>query len=266
MSNKRKNKINNIKKTLPFSEANIIRQYYNYETNSIFNYSDNMLTTRVNRDTKKIQKSFDKINPDRIKFLDKFYSMTVSYIDFSKNSIKDEKLLNYYSLLLNAANTITASFETLRNGYIMQSPVLLRSVSETFCLISVISSDDESYNKFLNDKLDINSTIKPAKKLIPQIGVFQGLLSNNFVHLNSLYLKVFNFLKFDGFEDAVSILLDLIANSIMLLYLISELILSPYNDEEILFWKFNDKHEAVFNVSPKGKEILDEYQKYFSYE
>lgn len=174
MSNKRKNKINNIKKTLPFSEANIIRQYYNYETNSIFNYSDNMLTTRVNRDTKKIQKSFDKINPDRIKFLDKFYSMTVSYIDFSKNSIKDEKLLNYYSLLLNAANTITASFETLRNGYIMQSPVLLRSVSETFCLISVISSDDESYNKFLNDKLDINSTIKPAKKLIPQIGVFQG--------------------------------------------------------------------------------------------
>ncbi|WP_294156732.1 DUF5677 domain-containing protein [uncultured Clostridium sp.] len=264
---KKKNNLNN-QENLIFSQKEIVREYYDDKTNVLYKFPANMLMTRINRDSKKIQKSFDKLDINRIKFLDKFYSETLSYIIIGqKKSIKDsnEKLNNFCSLLLNAANTISASFELLRSGYIMQSPALLRSIVETFSVLSAIFNDDDSYDKFLNDKLDVNSTIKVGKKFIPQIGKFQGLLSNSYVHLNSAYLQVFTFLNFKGYEDIVSITLDIIANSIMILCLISELILSSYyKNDEILFWKFDDKNCPEFNISEKGEEILHEYQKYFN--
>lgn len=262
LEKERQNKVEAYKR-----KHDVIREVID-EFNQVRLYPSNMLYTKLRRDSPKFTKEFEKAEKDRIKLLDKFYSITLSHMHESSiksKREKDELKINCSKLLYNASNSITASYELLRKGYLLQSPNLLRTNIETFCLVVAMHEDQEVFEKFKSDNYDINKSIKVGKKILPQIGVLQGLLSNKFVHLNSMHLEDESLTSIDGVEESAILVLDLIFNSIMLLYLVSELVFANYHDE-ILFWFLDDNGKATFNISSRGEELLREYQSTFKME
>lgn len=83
---------------------------------------------------------------------------------------KDEFAIQCGKLLMNATKTIQASVELIRIGYILQPAMLLRSIVEVFSLIAYMHVEDDGFEKFKANKVDINKTIKYGKKILPAIG------------------------------------------------------------------------------------------------
>ena len=96
----------------------------------------------------------------------------------------DSNAVDAYCLLLvmNSLSDILNALMSMLHGFYRGSRVILRSVLENLALSIVIKNDQKMYAKYVEGKLKTNETIKPAKKIFPEIGEYYGLLSNYFVH------------------------------------------------------------------------------------
>lgn len=240
---------------------NFLRAVLDHKNKQFRVYTKDMLINRYSRDSVNIAKSFDKLCEAQMKKISELYSKTVYYIgDGFVRSVdnSDEIGIECGKLLTNAMQTITASVELLRNGYILQPGMLLRSVVETFSLISYILLEPNAFNEFMGGKIDINRTIKYGKKVLPILGEFQGLLSNNFVHISRFHSDYNIITVYDKMIEPLEINLGMIKNAVWILYIITELVYYNYFNEH-LFWDKKSKYEYVF----KGKEGADSWMKNF---
>ena len=242
-------------------EDNFLGAVLDYKNKQLRVYTKDMLINRYSRDSVNVAKSFDKLCEAQMKKISELYSKSVYYIgDGFVRSADDSYDIGVEcgKLLMNAMQTITGSVELLRNGYILQPGMLLRSVVETFSLISYILLEPNAFNEFKCEKIDINSTIKYGKKVLPPLGEFQGLLSNNFVHISKLHSD-FNIIKvYDEMIEPLNLNLGMIKSAVWMLYIITELVYYNYFDEH-LFWNKKSKYEYVF----KGKEGANSWMEDF---
>ncbi len=153
-------------------KENFLGAVLDHENKQFRVYTNDMLINRYARDSVNVAKSFDKLCEAQMKKISELYSKSVYYIgDGFVRSVEnsDEIGVECGKLLMNAMQTITASVELLRNGYILQPGMLLRSIVETFSLISYILLESTAFNEFKGGKIDINSTIKYGKKVFPPL-------------------------------------------------------------------------------------------------
>jgi len=232
------------------TEDNFLSAVIDHKNRQLRAYSNDMLIKRYNRDAKKIAKSFDKICKNEVVEISKLYSkclFTISDGFLRSVDARDEFAIECGKLLMNASKTIQASVELIRVGYILQPGMLLRSVVEVFSLISYMHIEQDGFEKFKDGKVDVNKTIKYGKQILPPIGQFQGLLSNQFVHISELHSEFNNITEYKEMIEPLKINLNLIRVSIWLSAIISELVFYEYFEEHD-FWNRKSKYEYELKI------------------
>lgn len=243
------------------NKDNFLGAVLDHESKQFRIYTNDMLINRYTRDSMNVSKSFDILCGAQMKKISELYSKTYYYIGegFIRATENSDEVGNECGkLLMNAIQTITASVELLRNGYILQPGMLLRSIVETFSLISYILLEPKAFNKFKSGKINIPSTIKYGKEVLPPLGLFQGLLSNNFVHISHLHSEFNVITSYNEMTEPLCLNLSMIKSAIWMLYVITELVYYNYFDEH-LFWDKKNKYEYIF----KGRENADAWMKDF---
>ncbi len=233
------------------NEKNFLGALIDQENKTIHVYTNDMLIKRCKREAPRVARSFDKLCKDEIPVLSLNFSRCAQRIgDGFHRAVddNDEMAIESGQLLMNALKTIEASYELLRNGYILQPAMLLRSVIEVFCLIAYFNIQEGGFNEFkTNKKFDINKTVWHGKQLIEPLGQFQGMLSNNFVHISELH-SAFNIVEeYKEMTDPLKMNLDFLRISIWITYIVSELAFIKHFEEHE-FW--NRVEEYKYELNP----------------
>lgn len=96
-------------------------------------FTKDMLINQIKRDSKKIEKSFDKLCKNDIDKISELFSyaqiIILNAFRFSVDE-KDDKRLTCSKLLLNASNSLVASVELLRKGFVLQPGMIIRNIIE----------------------------------------------------------------------------------------------------------------------------------------
>ena len=220
-----------------------------------------MLVKRVTRESKIAAKSFNRLCKNEITQMNNAFSTSVYIIGNGfKRAVdaEDDICVECGKLLMNACNTIQASFEILRAGYILQPGMLLRSVIETFSVISYVITVSTGYQQLIDGEIDGNKTIKYGKKVIPTLGKLHGLLSNNFVHTSKLHSDFNIILEYKEMTEPLRINLDMIKAAIWHIEVISELVYFHYFEGHE-YWKRLGENQYAFDLTPRTRKKINEF-------
>lgn len=96
-----------------------------------------------------------------------------------------QSALIYWSSL----NTIFSGVDLLRRGYLKEPQMLMRNALESFSAAYDIHVHPEKLDQLLqgSKKFDSTDSIAEAKKIFPIIGMWYGMLSNEFTHVGRLH-------------------------------------------------------------------------------
>lgn len=107
---------------------------------------------------------------------------------FKKVTEKNDELrVACGSLCWNAINTFVAATSLLRDGYYLQSAILIRSILESMATVMHLVMTPLDLIQFKSNKLELKVIIPSAKKIIPPFGHMYGMFSEKFVHIGSLH-------------------------------------------------------------------------------
>lgn len=222
------------------NEEDIASIYYDEENDVCNIYLKDQLINQLQVVCLDISKSFDSTFMDEFINLSSVFSETLPYIFHGIKNAKAKNnvlLINCGDLLLNSMDSITASLQTLRCGYKLQSGILLRSSIEICATIFNILSKEGALNDLKSDKLNSNKSISFANKQVPLFGKISGLLSKQLIHINSLHTVHFKIQKFqDKNEKIASVTLGLIELSTIIFEITAEL---TFNEDKgkLKYWE-----------------------------
>jgi hypothetical protein len=225
----------------------------------IFTTKD-MLVNQIQRDGPIICKSFDRIMKQDIETCSEVFGQVSSMMMEHLPKIDDNGLKATSARLLSSAvNSYIASIEVARHGYPRQFGILARAVIEVLATIISLAIRDGALQEFHDGKLSSTKCIGWAKPVLPMIGEYWGMLSNEFVHVHknhSIYDLPTSYAKNDERLEFVTNVL--LANTWML-YVVSELV---FFDElnSPRYWSSNDKG-ILYNPSNKEREWMASFFK-----
>ncbi len=117
-------------------------------------------------------------------YVSKIYTILARVLNYSgKNKINDVEFTNA-TMLWRGTNTIVASFELTRSGYGLEPPVVLRNALETSSTAIDLFRNPKKYKDFKEGKYKSSGSISEAKKILPIIGKFYGMLTEFYSHVN----------------------------------------------------------------------------------
>ena len=217
-----------------------------------------------------IHKEFDAAHHSELKelseYISKIYSILAKVINYSNQNLITDVQFADAMMLWRGTNTIIASFELVRNGYGIEPLVTLRNALETSCTAIDLFKNPTKYEAFKEKRYKSSNSIIEAKKIIPVIGKFYGMLSNSYSHVSfaSLLPQYYKdetdtvVLTTGGVyvkenEWNLNINLSLIS-FILSIYLASvEYIFFKFCDKST-FWRQIDVNSIIFNLSKEEIE------------
>lgn len=257
MREKMKKSLNNKSKLPEFK--NVVGIMKDYKLLQIF--TKDMLINQIKRDSKKIERSFDKICEKDIEKISELFSqaqfLIVNAFRVSVDE-KDDKKFTCSKLLLNASNSLVASVELLRKGFVLQPGMIIRNVIETICTVCYIILEDDGHEKFNSGKLDSTITVRYGKKVIEPIGRMNGLLSNQFVHIGHLHNDMNPLIEYKERTEQLIINIGFIKSATWLIYVASELVFYDVLDEHI-YWNKISKYGYEYNPSHDAKKLMEDF-------
>ncbi|UWG96232.1 hypothetical protein LPY66_15180 [Dehalobacter sp. DCM] len=224
-------------------------------------FTKDMLINQIKRDSKKIEKSFDKLCGSDIEKISEFFSqaqfLIVNAFRVSVDK-EDDRRLTCSKLLLNASNSLVASIELLRKGFVLQPGMIIRNILETICTVCYIILEDDGHEKFISGKLDSTYTVKYGKKVIEPIGRMNGLLSNQFVHMSDLRNDINPLVEYKEKTEQLTINIGFIKSATWLIYVASELVFYNVLDDH-LYWNKISEYGYEYNPSEETKKWMEEF-------
>ena len=117
-------------------------------------------------------------------YVSKIYTILARVVNYpDRNKITDVEFTNA-TMLWRGTNTIVASFELTRSGYGIEPPVVLRNALETCSTAIDLFRNPKKYRDFKERKYKSSGSISEAKKILPIIGMFYGMFSEFYSHVN----------------------------------------------------------------------------------
>lgn len=202
----------------------------------IFTTKD-MITKQLKRDGPKIRRSFDKIAGRHITACSEVFGEAAGLIIRHLPRFEDSDYSATASRLLNsAANTYLASIEVARHGYRRQYGMLARSFIETIATVIAIAIKPTALQEFHENRLKSTKCVGWAKEVIEPIGLYYGMLSENFVHIGPPHAAFEGLSLYTDKDEAISFIGMSMRGNVWMLYLATELI---FFDElaEPRYWK-----------------------------
>jgi len=215
-----------------------------------------VLINQIHRDSQKIATSFDKLFIKHLEEISVELSRISKFILIAVHS--PEPLENYETeslvIISNTQNTIIASIECLRRGYLVQTGILIRNAIESISTALYLIKDPKSIKAYKEGKLKSQSTISEAKKIVDGLGRAYGFFSNHFAHLGEPHRSLNPIKEFNDKNDPGALFnISSIKFATNLLYITAELaFIEKYQMGR--YWNRIRKGEYEFNPSEEERE------------
>lgn len=219
----------------------------------------NMLENQIYRDGPKVARSFDRFAKPYVKLASAVFAKAASIILPHLPDIESDEFKPTVSrLLLTASNSYTASIEVARHGYRRQHGMLSRSIIETLATVIAIATQEGALERFHSGELQSTKCITIARKVLPPIGFYYGLLSNHFVHIGPNHSTLEPPSLYRADQEALSYIINAMRSDVWLYLVVAELVFSDEVDKPI-FWVKNATAGVSFSMSPEIKEWSERF-------
>lgn len=188
-----------------------------------------MIQNQLSRDGPKIRRSFDVLAKSHIAACSEVFGEAAGLIlrhlpRFDDNGFKATSS----RLLTSASNTYLASIEVARHGYRRQYGMLARSFIETIATVIALAIEPTALNQFHSGKLQSTRCVGWAKAVLPPLGLYYGMLSNEFVHIGPAHAAFEPLSTYSPQDEALKFIASSMRGDVWMLYLAAELV---FHDE-----------------------------------
>lgn len=191
--------------------------------------TNDMIKNQLNRDGPKIRRSFDVLARTHITACSEVFGETAGLIMRHLPHLDNNQFKATASrLLASASNTYLASIEVARHGYRRQYGMLARSLVETIATVMTIAIEPNALSAFHEGKLKSTKCIGRAKSVVPPLGIYYGMLSDQFVHTGPSHAAFEPIVPFTREDDSLKFIISSMRGDVWLLYLAAELV---FHDE-----------------------------------
>ena len=157
-----------------------------------FYITKDILLNTLRRDGPIAANRFDQLHENDLRELSELLATTCFLLAEGlkeASNANDDLRIACGSLCQNAISTFTGATSLLRDGYYLQSSILVRTILETMATVMHLIMTPTDLARFKSNKLDLKVVIQSAKIIVPPFGQMYGMFSETFVHVGSLHSK-----------------------------------------------------------------------------
>ncbi len=238
---------------------NVASARIDHENQRIVFTTKDMLTNQLRRDGPAIAKSFDKIASVHIDACSAVFGTASGMIVHHLPYLDD---LGFKAtaarLLMSACNAYLASIEIARHGYRRQYGVMARAFIETLATVIVLSIRPTALAEFHAGTLSSTKRIGWSKPVIEPLGMYYGMLSDQFTHIGVAHAALEPLSKFNTNDEALVFITSSMRGNAWLLYVVTELI---YHDEisSPRYWSTQGGGEVYYAPSDEERSWMSEF-------
>lgn len=228
------------------------------EQGAIFVTTNNIIQNMLKRDGPKVRRSFDTLMRTHIADCSALLGDTMGLFIQHLPKLDDESYKPTVSrLLVTAGNTYLASIETARHGFRRQYGILARTFIEMIATIIVIGIQDDALERFHAGTLPSSKCVGWAKSVLEPLGLYYGMLSNQFAHVGPVHALIETPKSFTRDDEALKFITGTMRGNIWMLYLAAEL---SFHDEmmEPRYWK-RQGPGVIYDPSKAERAWMDEF-------
>ncbi|XUU60278.1 hypothetical protein ACRAQ6_12005 [Erythrobacter sp. HA6-11] len=218
-----------------------------------------MIKNQLHRDGPKIRRTFDVLAKPHVSACSELFGEAAGLIFRHLPKRDDDGYKATVSRLLNsAANTYLASIEVARHGYRRQYGMLARSFIETVATVIAIAIEPDALENFHAGKLKSTKCVGWAKGVVAPIGMYYGMLSEQFVHVGPAHAAFEPIAPYTAGDEALTFIVSSMRGNAWLLYLAAELVV---HDEiaTTRYWKALGGGAVAYDPSGKERDWMAEF-------
>jgi hypothetical protein len=217
-----------------------------------------MLVNQLQRDGPRIARSFDRLAKQELAACSAVFGLVQGMLLLHLQRMEDDDFeATAARLLFSASNSLVASIEVARHGYPRQYGAVARVFIETLATVIVLATKEDALVKFHAGQLRSTDCIAPSKEVLPPLGRYWGLLSNEFVHIGREYGNVDCPSEYSQINDALRFITSSMRGNVWLLHVVTDLIFS-HETKTPLYWRRNGQ-EAWFDPNPAMRKWTEEF-------
>lgn len=237
---------------------NVATVTIDHENGQIVFTTNDMLVNQIHRDGPRVAKSFDRLTKKDIEACSAVYGQVLGLLARHLPRLEDDDFkATVARLLFSAANAFVASIEVARHGYPRQYGAVARVLVETLATVLVLTTKENALEKFHAGKLRSTDCITPSKDILPPLGKYWGMLSNEFVHVGKGHALFEGPKTYAPDSEALKFIVSSIRGNVWLLHVVTELVFSD-ETETPRYWRRNGQ-EAWFDPSPKMRAWTENF-------
>lgn len=226
----------------------------------------NTSTTVSDESSREVITRFDKHIKSSIRKLANIYFLLNDLINTEKSDKLSEIEFDSQMLLWQGANSFIGALQLIKQGYFLEPQIICRNIIESLALTLNLKNNPSKYSLFGQGKLSGKESITEAKKIVPQIGMIYGLLSE-VAHPSKKFLGHYVYLErktmligggvVEEYVHRVKFNLSILDYLLLVYWSSIELIFFRYI-RDLKFWEFVSPNELKFSPDP---EILEDNNK-----
>jgi hypothetical protein len=183
-----------------------------------------MILNQLSRDGPKIRRSFDQVSRNDLAACSALFGAAQGLVTRHLHRLDDARYKATVSRLFSSASyTYLASIEVARHGYRRQYGILARTFVETIATIIALSHVPTALNEFHAGTLRSTKCIGWASKVLPPLGRYYGMLSEEFVHVGPAHAAFEQLSPYSPNDQALSFIIGSLRGGVWMLYLAAEL-------------------------------------------
>lgn len=257
MTKKSSSRLNRDRRRIPRKD-NVASVTIDSENERIIFTTNDMLVKQIHRDGPRVAKSFDRLTKKDIEACSAVFGQVHGLLLRHLPRMEDDDFKATVSrLLFSASNALVASIEVARHGYPRQYGAVARVLIETLATVLVLTTKENALEKFHAGKLRSTDCITPSKEVLPPLGQYWGMLSNEFVHVGKSHAQFQGPSIYTSDSEALKFIVSSIRGNVWLLHVVTELVFSD-ETETPRYWRRNGK-EAWFDPSPEMREWTEKF-------
>lgn len=152
-------------------------------------FRDDLVLRRLHETHPQLAKSFDERFGRDIQDVSTELAIASSLVEVgteNASKAKDAEVLRRLGTVLNnAVNSVVSALEVARQGYSLQSGILLRSVLEGVAVVADIVVNEESIERYRAHRYSPVGVVTRANKVLGMVGPLYGALSNFHTHVTA---------------------------------------------------------------------------------
>lgn len=224
-------------------------------TNIIF--KEGFIINQLGRDAPRIAQSFDRLCEADLVALDKYASRCffTTYVGTDKAKTEGKEWREACGgLVMNALSTLVAAIDLMRDGFILQPGVLIRTLLEVLTAVLCIVVDKEHWRAFQVDRLRPEAEIATATKVLPVFGPLYGLFSGQFTHVRQFYAQVQPVIDYESRDyEPLAANIRFARMALWLIYVVTELVF--YEVSRPIYWRALGGGKYEFVQTAEGQAL-----------